>query len=120
MANEVKITTSYSFNDNGASFAGSSSFNYSITGVNAIGLVQSLNSGQCAALNFIGLADVRYLYLKNQSATGNAYLSLNSGQTQVFSILHPNESLAMPYVSTGLWASGQGGAVDLQICANES
>jgi hypothetical protein len=120
MANEVKIATTFSFTSDGLSLNGSNTFNYSISGTNAFGNVQVINSGVSEFLGFQDLADVRYLYLKNQSTGNNVSLSLNSGQSQVFSILRPGESLLMPPNSTGLWASGVGAAIDLQILANET
>jgi hypothetical protein len=120
MANETRITTSYTFSSLGASFAGNNSFSYSVTGANAFGNVQTIQSGQSNAVDFNNLADVRLLYLKNQSITGNASVSLNSGQTQAFSLLRPGESLMLPPTTTGIWVSGQGAAIDLQVCANEA
>jgi hypothetical protein len=121
MANEVRITTSYSFSNLGATFNGANTLSYSITGDNGMGNIQTINSGKCESLDFQDLADCRWLYLKNQSESGHCQLSLNSGQTQIFSRLGPSESLAMPPYSTGMWATGLSGAdISLQVLANET
>jgi hypothetical protein len=121
MANEVRFNCTYSFSENGFSAGGSQTLSYSITGDNAFGNVQTIGSGVSEPINFQDLADVRYCYLRNGNpTTGNASISLNSGQSQVICVLRPGEFLAYPPNSSGIWASGQFSTVSLQVCANES
>jgi len=120
MSNEVRWSNSYQFSSNGLSLNGSNNSTYSISGTNAIGLVQVIASGASEALTFTDLADVRYVYLKNQNEAGTVTLSTNKTQTQIFGVLGPGESMCYRPWSSNIYASGSGAAIDLQVIANET
>jgi hypothetical protein len=121
MANEVRLSCSFSYSAQGLTLSSAPSLTYSMSGVNAVADVQSIASGLSQQLNLSGVADVRFLYIKNQS-TGNfpASIATNSGQTSGVFILNSGEFYIAPKQPTGIWASGVSGAVDLQYIAVES
>src|SRR4051794_6801727 len=97
MTSTVGITTSYSFsNTDGISVRGSNTYSYTLSGSGSMGNIQTF-SGVSTGINVFGLPSVRHLYLANQNdVSGSLSLSLNSAQTQVFSLLGVGESIVLP------------------------
>lgn len=119
MANEARITNTYSFSRSGLTLSATNTENYSITGTNAVGTVQNIASGTVEAITIGDCADLRYVFIKNQTSGTTAYLSTNAAMTQNFAILYPTGSILLSPFTTGIYASGIAGAIELQIVGNE-
>jgi hypothetical protein len=126
MANELKLSVSYNFSDNGATSSLTNSTSYSITGDGAfIGEQQTIPSGTIASLNYGSLSDVRWLVLKNfNSAVGTGYIGTNPVGNPSLSgmgLIGPGESYG-PFrpVQSGIFVGASGATLNLGVFAIES
>ncbi len=122
MTSSVGVTVSYSFsNTDGISVRGSNSSSYTMSGSGVSSYIQPFSGGS-TPLNLNNIGSPRAIYLSNQNdASGSLSLSLNSGQTQVFTVLGVGEAITLASSTTGIWGSGVSGVpVYCAVLANVS
>ena len=118
MANEISISASLSSSKTGLTVAGSGSINVTQTAAAMLAAIQSIGTSS-EAVDIGDIADLAYLFVKNESLVNFVYLSLVSPPTvsNSFAKLLPGEFALVPCKQELVYGLADTTACDCQVVA---
>lgn len=118
MANEINIQAILTIQRSTPPMQASGALDITQTGKHCICNIQNIGTS-AESLVFGDSATLGYVFIKNLDATNYVQLGLDSGVTQIFAKLRPNEFCLVPTNQNSLWAKANTAACDVMVCAAE-
>jgi len=118
MANEIKIQAVLTIQRSTPPVCASGTLDITQTGKHCICNVQNIGTS-AEALVLGDCATMGYLFVKNVDPTNYVQLGLDSGVTQIFAKLKPNEFCLVPCNQNSIYAKSNTAACDVVVSAAE-